>query len=529
MTVKTKLTTTRRNLTYEDSDGKLIPVVSLIGGNSNLDRAGARVEIVGPTSAFGEVSVSSLVPYAQLKFGNGILAQKMITSVSGSGAVTAADSLLSVSTGATTGSTARLESAEMVRYAPGQGVEVRFTFLFTEGVAGTHQIVGIGTAENALAIGMHGTTLAVLRRTSGQVEIRTLTVTGAPTSDEDLTITLNSGSGVTVPILDADTIGEVARKIADADYSAEGGGWRAVYAGNRVEFLAVTTEARGGTYTFGAGTTGATGAIAQTAASSPAVDNWVDRADWNRDAADGASQLPVLDITKGQVGRIRYQWLGFGMVTFDIENPFTGEFVTIHEIRYANTATAPITLQSDMPLHVETANGGTTDVMVAKSASMGAFALGELVLTGPTFTASESASIDGTESPIFAIRVKEINLQGVTNTIRVFPQFVSLGTDSGKVSTFRGYLNPTLTGAPTWSDIDASESTVEISTDMASFTNGSPVFVHTVGAASGDEHNFGEGRRPTIFRAGDILLVTGVVSSGASSNLIASLVFVEDV
>ncbi len=488
-----------------------------------------RVSIVSPVSAFGEVCVSPLVPYAQLKFRNGILGQKMITSVSGSGAVTAADSLVSVTTGATTASVARLESAQMVRYAPGQGVEVRFTFLFTEGVEGTTQIIGLGSAENALAIGMRGTSLAVLRRTSGQVEIRTLTVTGAPTSDADLTITLNGGSGVTVPILDADTIGEVAQKIADADYSAENGGWRAVYAGNRVVFLAVTTEARGGAYTFGAGTTGATGTIAQTAAASPAVDHWVDQTDWNRDTADGGNQLPKLDVTKGQVARIRYQWLGFGMIAFDIENPFNGEFVAVHEIRYANTATVPITLQADMPLLIETANGGTTSVMVAKSGSMGAFALGELVLTGPTFTVSESASIDGTELPIFAIRIKEINLQGVTNTIRAFAQFVSLGTDSVKVSTFTGYLNPTLTGAPTWSDVDASESTVEVSTDATSFSGGSTVFKHTVGGLSGGEHHFSESNRPTVFRAGDIMLVTGVVSSGASSNLIASLTWVEDI
>lgn len=488
-----------------------------------------RVSIVSPVSAFGEVSVAQLVPYAQLKFTNGLLSQKMLTTVSGSGAVTAANALLSVSTGSTAGSIARLESTRLVRYAPGQGVEVRFTFLFTEGVAGTTQIVGIGNAENALAIGMRGTTLAVLRRTGGQVEIQTLTITTAPTGDADLTITLNGGSGVTVAILNADTIGEVARKIADADYSAEGGGWRAIYAGNRVVFLAAETDTRGGAYTYGVGSTGSAGSFAQTAAAVAATDHWTDRVNWNVDSADGSNVLPKLTVTNGQVGRILYQWTGFGMITFALEVPATGEYQTIHRIKYADTATTPSVLQPDMPLVVETDNGSTTSVMVAQSGCMGAFALGELALTGPRFVSSASASIDSTEAPILAIRVKDINLEGVTNAVRSFLDEVSFGSDGVKIATFTGYLNPTLTGAPTWTDVDGSESTVEVSTNMASFSGGTTVFQQTIGSQSGGEHSFRDTLRDTILRAGDIFLVTGVISSGAAANLRASIAWIEDV
>lgn len=496
---------------------------------SHREDDSVRVSIISPVSSFGEVSVSPLVPYAQLKFTNGILSQKMLTTVSGSGAVTTASALVSVSTGATVGSIARLESTGLVRYAPGQGVEIRFTTIFTAGVVGTTQIIGIGNAENALAIGMHGTTLAVLRRTGGQVEIQTLTVTGAPSVSSDLTITLNGGAGVTVAVLSTDTIGETARKIADADYSGEGGGWRAVYAGNRVVFLAAKTDTRGGAYTYGAGTTGSTGSFAQTAAAVAASDNWIDLVDWNTDSATGDNVLPVLDVTQGQVCRILYQWLGFGMVTFAVENPETGEFRTVHRIRYANANTTPIVMQPDMPLMIETDNGATTSVMVAQSSSLGAFALGELALTGPGFVSSASVSTDDTEAPVLAIRLKNINLEGVTNTVRAFLDEVSFGSDGVKIATFTGYLNPTLTGAPTWSDVDASESTVEVSTDMTSSSGGATVFQQTIGNQSGGEHLFRSDLRDVILRAGDIFLVTAQISSGAAANLRASITWVEDV
>lgn len=525
MSVKSK-NTHGKNLSYQTDDPspKTVPVVALVGGNGHLDRDGARVHIVGPTTAFGDVSVESARPYAQLKFTNGIIPAKMITTVSGSGTVTADASLLSVATGTTAGSIARLESTRMVRYAAGQGVEIKFTLMFPNAVAGANAAIGIGSAENALAIGVHGTSLAVLRRTGGQVEIQTLTVTTTPTGDGDLTITLNGGAGVTVAILNADTIGEVAQKIANADYSAEGGGWRAVYAGERVVFLAIETNARDGAYTFGAGVTGAVATFAQTAPAVAHVDNWTDSADFSIDKAAGAQALPLIDTAKLNVGRILYQWLGGGGIFFELEHPATGEWVTIHIIEYANAFTTPSVLHPDMPLFVESDNGLGTEDCIAQASSMGAFAHGELALTGPRVTATGSATVTTSQTPILAIRVKAVDLKSKTNTIRAFIKRISFGTESTKITTFQAHLNPTLIGdSISWTDADPLNSTVEISTNVSDFSGGQTPDSLSSGPAGmvvgSDE----------VLRAGDIWLVTAAVSNTPNAVVVATATWIEDV
>jgi hypothetical protein len=528
MTVDTK-NTAGKNLSYQTTEGKTVPVVALIGGNAHLDPDGARVRISGPVTPFGDVAVESKRVYAQLKFSAGILAQKMTTTVRGSGTVTAANALVTVASGTTANSIARIESTRIIRYAPGQGIETKFTFLFPLGsMAGAKQIIGVGGPGNALAIGYNGTDLSILRRTGGQVEIRTLTVTGAPTADEDLTITLNSGDGVTVAILDADTIGEVARKIANADYSAEGGAWRAVYAGNRVVFLGIRTDTRGGTYTFGAGTTGATGSIAQTTAAVAATDTWVAQSDWNRDKADGTQVLPVIDTALGNVCRISYQWLGFGGIVFELEDPATGEFVRIHEIRFANTSATPSIEHPDMPLMIEVDNGSDTTDCQVQSSSMAAFAFGELLATGPRHAVTNSANIGTVQTPIIAVRLKMTEFDGHTNTIRGLLENGSLGNGGTKPATFQFIMNPTLTGAPTWADV-ATDSRLEVSTDATSFSGGVTIQVAQVGATGGAF--VGQPGRVSefIIGPGDILLVTGAVSGGSASDLLASLAIVEDV
>ena len=104
---------------------------------------------------------------------------------------------------------------------------------------------GLGDAEDALAFGYDGTTFGVLRRTGGQVELRTLTVTGAPGGAGNVTVNLNGGAVVTA-LAGTESIGETAKKIADSDYSTAGGGWRVYYEGNEVVFAAIDTAARGG-------------------------------------------------------------------------------------------------------------------------------------------------------------------------------------------------------------------------------------------------------------------------------------------
>ena len=58
---------------------------------------------------------------------------------------------------------------------------------------------------------------------------------------------------------------------------------------------------------------------------------------WNMDTCLGTHHFPLLDWTKGQLFSIQLQYLGFGAISFSIENPKTGYFQTVHKIYYANS------------------------------------------------------------------------------------------------------------------------------------------------------------------------------------------------
>jgi len=277
-----------------------------------------KVSIQQPAEAFGAIIVSDRHPVIQRKFVQGLSAQQDETVDHDGGTVTAnSQGELELATSTTTSSAAIYRSKKIIGYRPGQAVVARFTARFTTGVAGTEQIIGAGDAEDGLFFGYDGSTFGVMRRTGGQVETRTLTVTAAASGAGNVTVTLNGGAVVTA-LAGTETIGEAAAKIAASDYSTAGGGWIARYAGNQVVFQAIDTATRGGAYSFV--DTGGTGVTAtgptQTLAASAATDTWIPQTSWNLDPADGTGTLPVLDQTKGNVFRSSTSGSATGLCCF---------------------------------------------------------------------------------------------------------------------------------------------------------------------------------------------------------------------
>ena len=78
--------------------------------------------------------------------------------------------------------------------------------------------------------------------------------------------------------------------------------------------------------------------------------------DWNLDKANGTGDLPNIDWSLGNVYQIRYQWLGYGSITFYIEEPTTGFYVPVHRIQYANTQQVPSLFQPTLQFLVNVAN-----------------------------------------------------------------------------------------------------------------------------------------------------------------------------
>jgi hypothetical protein len=482
-----------------------------------LSPAGAQhVEVTGPLTAFGELQVAESTPVIQLKWPHGYNDHINHRVEYLSGTVTTPDGELCLSTGTTTGGQASNRSHRTIEYAPGQGVEARFSARFAGAEAGAGCCIGLGDAENGFFFGFDGADFGVLRRTGGQKEIRRLTITATATASGNVVVQLNSGAGVTIAVVIGDTPAEISRKIADADFSSEDGGWEVFDSGGSVAFLAINTSTRAGAYTFTPNATGVTASFTTEATAVTDTEYWATQADWSNDQADGTGILPMLNTDKGNVFKIVYQYLGYGSVYFFIENPETGRYVLAHQIKYANANTEPLVRQPDLSLFACASNGATTANLQIYTASMGAATFGKLAPLFVRHTAFNTKNVS-TEAVILAIKSKQA-FDGLTNRIRAFVDFITFGNEngSGKIAIFRIYINPGLVGAPSWSDVHASDSIMEVDTTATGITagTGEKLLEFIVTAASGGLEAF-EDRLAVEMEAGDVLVITGQISSAS--------------
>jgi hypothetical protein len=135
--------------------------------------AGGNVQISGPLTAFGELLVGELSPQVHITFpicNNTDIIKKSLSG--GTAAITTEFSMIKLSTGTGASQTANFNSRRVVKYRTGLGVLVRFTGMFTIGVSGTYQWIGMGDGVGAvgsdgLFFGYNGTAFGVVRVQNG--------------------------------------------------------------------------------------------------------------------------------------------------------------------------------------------------------------------------------------------------------------------------------------------------------------------------------------------------------------------------
>ena len=116
------------------------------------------------TTAFGEIAVAEVTPQIQLQFPLGINPNYITTSVVSAGTVTSSPPFAVVQSGASATSSASFQSLDYLHYRPGEGAALIFTALFTSGVAGSQQYVGLGDSYNGFFFGWNGSTFGILYR-----------------------------------------------------------------------------------------------------------------------------------------------------------------------------------------------------------------------------------------------------------------------------------------------------------------------------------------------------------------------------
>jgi hypothetical protein len=479
-------------------------------------------------SAFDEVLTAEATPSIQIQFPYNINTDLVEKRENNLGTVTQADGMAVMQSGAAANSAAHLLSKVLLKYRPGQGALVRFTALFTAGVADSVQLAGIGEVGDGLFFGFNGAVFSILRREQGKPEVQTVTITsGAVTATGNITINLD-GVAKTVAVVSDDSAREVAVKIAAADFSDTGLGWSASVHNATVIFKAWSDGNKAGTFSLvDTDTTGVAGTFAETVAGVSTTNEWVAQTDWNEDKADGAGDLPILDPTKGNVFQIRYQWLGFGLLSFAIEDPADGEYHTVHTIRFANANVIPSLQNPTLPLHVMAKNMANTSNLTVKTGSMAAFVEGHIVEDSVLHGVSNAITgLGTTEKPILSIKNNLIH-QSEINRVRVRPEFISLATDATKAIIFRIRIQSTLEGPVAFTDVDADVSV--ISTDVAAtgVTSATGREALTVTLGKTDSLLINVDELDKKLNPGEHITITAEAVSGSSHEASASLTWAE--
>ncbi len=483
------------------------------------------MEVIG-VGSFGEVLAVAPKPELQIDFVYGGHPDLIVEEVAGTGSIDYADTMAAVHTGASLGGSALLRSDRAIRYRPGQGVLMRFTTLFSAPVFGVYQHGGaFAGGENALFFGYDhedaATRFGCCIRSGGVRTIHSFEVDVAASGAETLTLTLD-GDAVAVS-LTAGTLQENAKEIAETSFP----GWTVEADDMHVHFLSDTVGPRAGAYTDSSTGT-ADGTWSENVAGALPTDEWEYQENWSHDKFNGTGPSGInLDFTKGNVYQIRFQFLGYGPVDFDVEDPTTGQYVTAHRFQRGNTREKPTVSNPTFHMGIACGNTDAASDLQVRMASMAGFVEGLKLVEGP----DHGTDIEGAASaatPVLSVRNSEIFIDGISraNLRDVLPTLLSVaGSGSNKPIKVQALLNGTLTD-PLWIDYAADHSLTAIDVFATGITGGDVIF--TTSFPSGGDRAFNLLALDIILRPGDIVSLV-VTPTGTPVDYTASLAWKEDV
>jgi len=446
---------TTRTVINGRTEGTLLP-----GGNyQNIQTTNGSLNVCvrSPNTAFGEVLNASLTPFVQFDFTCGRPLNELLiyqNDTSGS-SYNFIDSKAQINASNITTSNAKkieLKSNQFTKYKAGQGCDNRFTAKFSSGyLSYCDQYAGIFTAEDSLTFGYFkdssNTDFAIRYQSFGAQQMNRITIVGNATSTT--TIAYNFG-GTTVNV--SAVSGDTPLILAVKTYSAIQSSSLVTYGFNS-EYYYTDTSGTGVYYLDViyniASSSSITISVSNTAGSSITVSTLrsglnptttiIPQSSWNIDTCKDMGSLQQnylynqsgfrLDPKKGNVFKIAFQYLGFGAITFYIEQNETEVIIPVHRIKYPNTYTNPSmrdpSLRIGIGINTYDTSGTTINTSATiETASCASFLQGVFkqpptyrsygyVITGNTDTGSASLS---RTNPAIIFGLKGINTFTSTNS-----------------------------------------------------------------------------------------------------------------
>lgn len=440
------------NKTHKVGSPELDALIDLTTAATNMQK-----------TAFGELSVAEPTPTIQISAQYGLTDEVMEISNNG-GTTYNGHSLFNTSSGVNPLGLASLNTTRQLAYKPGQGALARFTAMFTQGVPASIQAAGLINSEDGFAFGYVGSDYGIIYSRYGVTEHQELTVTNA-SGNETATVKVN-GIDYSVPLTNGG-VNHNAQEIANSlSLQVEN---FLFSANNNVVSSMDQLPTPNGAYDFTSNTAVATWELQQ-AGVAPDV-SLIPQTSWNRNTLDWL--IP----TNGNVYSISIQYLGFGNISFYVEDEITGIPTLVHMIEYANKNILPSVGNPTFRIGWLARNLGNTSDLVVSGASAAGFIEGKNIVDSlPRAVESVTGDVGQLQTNVITIR-NRFHFGDKINRADIIPLLLSMGTEGAKGAFFELTANASFVGDINFNYVDEQNSVAETSTDQVALVPGSGRFI----------------------------------------------------
>ncbi len=241
---------------------------------------------------------------------------------------------------------------------------------------------------------------------------------------------------------------------------------------------------------------------------------WVASGAFNIDKLNGSGPSGMtIDPTKGNVYKIQAQWLGFGSITWFVEEPISGHFVPAHSVRYPNANTTPSSRNPSLPISYVAQNYANTSNIEIGMASSAIYQEGRENEVYTNFSTFTIQNVGTTEIPIISLR-STATFKGITS--RVFSHITHLSVindNTTKSAVIRIYKNGTLTAASFVQNNDDTDSTIDVDEDASAYSGGRIIFPLAVSNGAPINEHIEE--LDITIEPGETVTITGQFASGS--------------